>query len=190
MKRKWIFLVLFVLMLILTQSAINKPAAHPTFIGLKIMRELPEEESLNASNVPSKDERFLNGILPVWYLSPDEGSITEAIQNEEVFLVLFLINPDRVTIRTIVLNDEIFLANQWEKLPGTDHMFMRFNVGNIVGEVEFSVDRITFVSGNSYDYVWMKGMKTQKITVVDSTADDNVVHSQEKRKAWTKDFVL
>ena len=105
-----------------------------------------------------------NNLLP-----SGSGSTYHALKNEDIYIHVHLSNPDSFEILSFTLNGKKYSSNMFE--PGSDleTLILKYNVGDVNGIQEYTIDAIKYIDGEKIKDVRMDGDRTVRVYVNDET---------------------
>ena len=100
-----------------------------------------------------------------------ESKTYYAMPGEDIYIYVHISNPNEYEILSFTLNGVKYSSYMFE--PGSDleTLILKYNVGDTMGLMEYTIDAIKYVDGESIKDVRMKGDQTIEV-VVGSTNDD------------------
>jgi len=95
------------------------------------------------------------------------GKTYYALKNEDIYIHIHIDNPDGFEIVSFTLNGVKYSNYMFE--PGSDleTLILKYNVGDVNGLQEYTIDAIKYIDGEDIKDVRMKGDKTVKVYVND-----------------------
>ena len=162
----------------------------PVYQGMTVSTEAPTvPESALALPMPVASVLSTSNTLPAHGLVPlgeqetletqaDTEGETEpiifgktyyALKNEDIYIHIHIDNPDGFEIVSFTLNGVKYTNYMFE--PGSDleTLILKYNVGDVDGLQEYTIDAIKYIDGEAIKDVRMKGDKTVKVYVNDDT---------------------
>ena len=148
---------------------VHLPAtAYPTFSLLSTSTLPPYDISLLGNddapgqNKPNEDQGKYDE-------SPDIvfGQTYYAMKNEDIYIYIHLSNPDEFEILSFTLNGKKYSSNMFEYGSDLQTLILKYNVGDVDGLQEYTIDAIKYVDGEKIKDVRMEGDKTVKVFVND-----------------------
>lgn len=97
------------------------------------------------------------------------GKTYYALKNEDIYIHIHISNPDGFEIVSFTLNGVKYTNYMFE--PGSDleTLILKYNVGDVDGLQEYTIDAIKYIDGEAIKDVRMKGDKTVKVYVNDDS---------------------
>lgn len=97
------------------------------------------------------------------------GKTYYALKDEDIYIHIHLDNPDGFEIVSFTLNGVKYTNYMFE--PGSDleTLILKYNVGDVDGLQEYTIDAIKYIDGEAIKDVRMKGDRTVKVYVNDDT---------------------
>lgn len=94
-----------------------------------------------------------------------ERDIYYATSGEDIYITVHISNPDNYEILSFTLNGKTYASYMFE--PGSDmeHLILKYNVGDVEGIVEYTIDAIKYVDGTQIKDVLMEGDQTVRAGV-------------------------
>ena len=103
--------------------------------------------------------------------TPDSGELPlfgetyYAMQNEDIYIHIHLTNPEDFEILSFTLNGIKYTTYMFEPGSNTENLILKYNVGNVTGLQEYTIDAIKYVDGEQIKDVKMKGDRTVRVFV-------------------------
>ena len=97
------------------------------------------------------------------------GETYYAMKNEDIYIHIHLTNPDEFEILSFTLNGKKYSSNMFEYGSDLETLIIKYNVGDVNGLQEYTIDAIKYVDGEKIKDVRMEGDKTVKVFVNDDT---------------------
>ena len=182
------------LCLIISALAILLPGGNgkqiPVYRGMTVSTEAPVAQqalaphtypsfSLLSSTLPSYDISLLDKHDAPGQNKPggDEkdapdivfGETYYAMKNEDIYIYIHLSNPDEFEILSFTLNGKKYSSNMFEYGSDLETLILKYNVGDVDGLQEYTIDAIKYVDGEKIKDVRMEGDRTVKVYVNDET---------------------
>jgi|GEM_PF-3376447 len=147
---------------------VHLPTTYPTFSLLSTSTLPPYDISLLGNddapgqNKPNEDQGKYDE-------SPDIvfGQTYYAMKNEDIYIHIHLSNPDEFEILSFTLNGKKYSSNMFEYGSDLQTLILKYNVGDVDGLQEYTIDAIKYVDGEKIKDVRMEGDKTVKVFVND-----------------------
>ncbi len=147
---------------------VHLPITYPTFSLLSTSTLPPYDISLLGNdgapgqNKPNEDQGKYDE-------SPDIvfGQTYYAMKNEDIYIHIHLSNPDEFEILSFTLNGKKYSSNMFEYGSDLQTLILKYNVGDVDGLQEYTIDAIKYVDGEKIKDVRMEGDKTVKVFVND-----------------------
>lgn len=95
------------------------------------------------------------------------GETYYAMKNEDIYIYIHLSNPDEFEILSFTLNGKKYSSNMFEYGSDLQTLILKYNVGDVDGLQEYTIDAIKYVDGEKIKDVRMEGDKTVKVLVND-----------------------
>lgn len=94
-----------------------------------------------------------------------ERDIYYAKSGEDIYITVHISNPDNYEILSFTLNGKTYASYMFE--PGSDmeHLILKYNVGDVEGIVEYTIDAVKYVDGTQIKDVLMEGDQTVRAGV-------------------------
>ena len=128
---------------------------HPT-------PDKPEADPSKPEADPSKPGKDENKAPDIVF-----GQTYYAMKNEDIYIHIHLSNPDEFEILSFTLNGKKYSSNMFEYGSDLQTLILKYNVGNVDGLQEYTIDAIKYVDGEKIKDVRMEGDKTVKVYVND-----------------------
>ena len=84
---------------------------------------------------------------------------------QDIYITLHINNPDNFVILSFTLNGKVYSSYMFEEGSDMENIVLKYNVGNVEGIVEYTVDAIKYVDGKQIKDVLMNGERTVKVGV-------------------------
>ena len=151
---------------------VHLPTTYPTFSLLSTSTLPPYDISLldqddaPGQNKPDKDKDDKDKDKKD---DPDIvfGQTYYAMKNEDIYIHIHLSNPDEFEILSFTLNGKKYSSNMFEYGSDLQTLILKYNVGDVDGLQEYTIDAIKYVDGEKIKDVRMEGDKTVKVFVND-----------------------
>lgn len=151
---------------------VHLPTTYPTFSLLSTSTLPPYDISLldqddaPGQNKPDKDKDDKDKDKKD---DPDIvfGQTYYALKNEDIYIHIHLSNPDEFEILSFTLNGKKYSSNMFEYGSDLQTLILKYNVGDVDGLQEYTIDAIKYVDGEKIKDVRMEGDKTVKVFVND-----------------------
>ena len=95
-----------------------------------------------------------------------------AQKNEDIYIYVHLSNPDAFEILSFTLNGVKYSSYMFEEGSDLETLVLKYNVGDVEGVYQYTIDAIKYVDGKEIKDVIMEGDTT--IEVIVGTTDKNV----------------
>ena len=158
----------------------------PVYQGMTVSNQAPAvPDSARTLPVPMTSVLSTSSMLPAYGFLPlsQESTTTAeaesgpvvfgktyyALKNEDIYIHIHLSNPDGFEIVSFTLNGVKYTNYMFE--PGSDleTLILKYNVGDVNGLQEYTIDAIKYIDGEAIKDVRMEGDKTVKVYVNDDT---------------------
>ena len=154
---------------------VHLPTTYPTFSLLSTSTLPPYDISLldqddaPGQNKPDKDKDDKDKDKKD---DPDIvfGQTYYAMKNEDIYIHIHLSNPDEFEILSFTLNGKKYSSNMFEYGSDLQTLILKYNVGDVDGLQEYTIDAIKYVDGEKIKDVRMEGDKTVKVFDIDSVS--------------------
>ena len=143
-------------------SMLNSPYIHKNSIVLL--------GNGNGNGNGKKDNIDVNGAGPYY-----------AQKNEDIYIHVHIFNPDEFEILSFTLNDVKYSSYMFEKGSDLETLILKYNVGDIEGVQQYTIDAIKYVDGDRIKDVKMEGEKTIEVIV---GSDNSVINFNAKFVGW------
>jgi hypothetical protein len=144
------------------------PVIYPTFSLLSTSTLPPYDISLlDQDDTPDQNEPNVG--QGNYDNAPDIvfGQTYYAMKNEDIYIHIHLSNPDEFEILSFTLNGKKYSSNMFEYGSDLQTLILKYNVGDVDGLQEYTIDAIKYVDGEKIKDVRMEGDKTVKVLVND-----------------------
>lgn len=123
---------------------------------------LLDQDDAPGQNKPNEDQGKYDE-------SPDIvfGQTYYAMKNEDIYIYIHLSNPDEFEILSFTLNGKKYSSNMFEYGSDLQTLILKYNVGDVDGLQEYTIDAIKYVDGEKIKDVRMEGDRTVKVFVND-----------------------
>ncbi len=169
---------------------VGGPKQIPIYQGMTVSNELPMLEtaqmpfaSLVLSNSKhvygnqkvDKEKPFGNSNKPIKDAISDSLEVQGSAEgyfakpNEDIYITVHVSNPDDFEILSFTLNGVKYSNYMFEKGSDLENLILKVNVGDVEGEISYTIDAIKYVDGTEIKDVRMEGDDTVKITVQPKT---------------------
>lgn len=169
---------------------VGGPKQIPIYQGMTVSNELPILEtaqmpfaSLVLSNSKhvygnqkvDKEKPFGNSNKPIKDAISDSLEVQGSAEgyfakpNEDIYITVHVSNPDDFEILSFTLNGVKYSNYMFEKGSDLENLILKVNVGDVEGEISYTIDAIKYVDGTEIKDVRMEGDDTVKITVQPKT---------------------
>lgn len=88
-----------------------------------------------------------------------------AKRNEDIYIYVHISNPDGFEILSFTLNGVKYSSYMFEEGSDLETLVLKYNVGDVEGVQEYTIDAIKYVDGEDIKDVRMEGDRTVKVTV-------------------------
>ena len=95
------------------------------------------------------------------------GQTYFALKNEDIYIHIHIENPDGFEIISFTLNGVKYSSYMFERGSDMETLILKYNVGNVDGLQEYTIDAIKYIDGESIKDVRMEGDRTVKVYVED-----------------------
>ncbi|MBQ2806230.1 MAG: leucine-rich repeat domain-containing protein [Clostridia bacterium] len=95
------------------------------------------------------------------------GQTYFALKNEDIYIHIHIENPDGFEIISFTLNGVKYSSYMFERGSDMETLILKYNVGNVDGLQEYTIDAIKYIDGESIKDVRMEGDRTVKVFVED-----------------------
>ncbi|MBE6676569.1 MAG: leucine-rich repeat domain-containing protein [Ruminococcaceae bacterium] len=95
------------------------------------------------------------------------GQTYYALKNEDIYIHVHLENPDGFEIISFTLNGVKYSSYMFERGSDMENLILKYNVGDVDGLQEYTIDAIKYIDGESIKDVRMEGDRTVKVFVED-----------------------
>ena len=113
-------------------------------------------------NKPNENQGNYNDAPDIMF-----GQTYYALKNEDIYIHIHLSNPDEFEILSFTLNGKKYSSNMFEYGSDLQTLILKYNVGDVDGLQEYTIDAIKYVDGEKIKDVRMEGDKTVKVFVND-----------------------
>ena len=113
-------------------------------------------------NKPNEDQGNYDNAPDIMF-----GQTYYALKNEDIYIHIHLSNPDEFEILSFTLNGKKYSSNMFEYGSDLQTLILKYNVGDVDGLQEYTIDAIKYVDGEKIKDVRMEGDKTVKVFVND-----------------------
>ncbi len=96
---------------------------------------------------------------------PTFGQTYYAMPNEDIYIYVYLTNPAGYEILSFTLNGVKYSSYMFEVGSDMELLILKYNVGNVAGLQEYTIDAIKYVDGEQIKDVEMKGDQTVRVMV-------------------------
>ena len=93
-----------------------------------------------------------------------------AMKNEDVYIHIHISNPDKFEILSFTLNGVKYSSYMFEAGSDMETLILKYNVGDVNGLQEYTIDAIKYVDGEKIKDVRMEGDRTVRVYVNDDNA--------------------
>ncbi|MBE6577225.1 MAG: leucine-rich repeat domain-containing protein [Ruminococcaceae bacterium] len=149
---------------------------------------LGEPEAEETSNTETKEntstdtsaeeqqsaEQAVDSVFPVV-----EGAIQEyyAKKNEDIYILIHIDNPDDFEILSFTLNGVKYASHMFEDGSTLETLILKYNVGDVQGVQQYTIDAIKYVDGDRIKDVRMSGEKTVTVNITPEAQPTVTVNS-------------
>lgn len=119
----------------------------------KIDEETPYPENSENENIEEEIKSSLNVIgspNAIYYANP----------NEDIYINIHINNPDNFEIMSFTLNDKKYSSYMFEDGSDMETIVLKYNVGDVAGIIEYTIDAIKYIDGTDIKDVLIDGNKT------------------------------
>ena len=88
-----------------------------------------------------------------------------ATQNQDVYIIIRLSNPDNYVIDSFTLNGKKYAHYMFEEGSDMETLILKYNVGDAIGLVEYTLDAIQYLDGTENKDVKLHGNRTVKVGI-------------------------
>lgn len=114
-------------------------------------------------------------------LLPETDTPYYAMKNEDIYIFVHLSNPDDFEILSFTLNGVKYASNMFEDGSDLETLILKYNVGDVEGVQQYTIDAIKYIDGEVIKDVRMEGDKTVEVIV---NADSNVIDFNASFDGW------
>ena len=100
---------------------------------------------------------------------------------EDIYILVHISNPDGFEILSFTLNGEKYSSYMFEKGSGLETLVLKYNVGDIEGLMQYTIDAIKYIDGDVIKDVRMEGDKTVEVLV---GSDSKTVSFNANFEGW------
>lgn len=125
---------------------------------------------LESTNSPEESDSEDETDPPLAVGESDGGKIYYAMKNEDVYIHIHLSNPGNYEILSFTLNGKKYSSNMFEPGSNLEELILKYNVGDVNGLCNYTIDAIKYVDGEAIKNVQMKGDKVVQVYVNDDNA--------------------
>ena len=105
-------------------------------------------------------------------LAPSVDGRYYAMKNEDIYIHVHLSNPDGFEILSFTINGEKYSSYMFESGSDLETLILKYNVGNVSGLQEYTIDAIKYVDGEKIKDARMDGDRTIEVYVNDDADGD------------------
>ncbi len=109
------------------------------------------------------------------------GGTYYAQKNEDIYIYVHLSNPDGFEILSFTLNGVKYSSYMFEDGSDLETLILKYNVGDVEGVQQYTIDAIKYADGDELKDVRMDGEKTIEVLV--GSNDTNVTFN-ERFEGW------
>lgn len=139
----------------------------PSFDSLESSEEVVAVELLAANSSAQSESQLLEKLYEQQNLFdiPESQSMYSAHPHQDVYITVHLSNPDNFEILSFTLNGVKYSSYMFETGSDMENLILKCNVGNAEGIIEYSIDAVKYVDGESIKDVRMEGDRTVKVAI-------------------------
>ena len=113
----------------------------------------------------SKDENLEEEVKDSLVVVGPAEDIYYATQNQDIYINIHINNPDSFEILSFTLNGKKYSDYMFEIGSDLETIIIKYNVGNAIGIVDYTIDAIKYIDGEEIKDVIIAGDKTVKAGV-------------------------
>ncbi|MBE6620846.1 MAG: leucine-rich repeat domain-containing protein [Ruminococcaceae bacterium] len=121
-----------------------------------------DKDDAPGQNKPNEDQGNYDDAPDIVF-----GQTYYALKNEDIYIHIHLSNPDEFEILSFTLNGKKYSSNMFEYGSDLQTLILKYNVGDVDGLQEYTIDAIKYVDNEKIKNVRMEGDKTVKVFVND-----------------------
>ncbi len=108
-----------------------------------------------------------------------EGAREEyfAKKNEDIYILIHIDNPDDFEILSFTLNGVKYASHMFEDGSTLETLILKYNVGDVSGVQQYTIDAIKYVDGEQIKDVRMDGEKTVSVNITPEEQPSAVINS-------------
>ena len=114
---------------------------------------------------PDTNENIEEEIKTSLEVIGSKQDIYYAAQNQDIYIYIYIDNPDQFEILSFTLNGQKYSSYMFEKGSTQELLILEYNVGNVSGVVEYTIDQIKYIDGTEIKDVKIGGDKTVRAGV-------------------------
>ncbi len=166
-----------------TEPVVPVEKQIPVYEGMTVSNEAPVTSTLSIKRLASKKvidqknpfgkgegHRHIEDEIKDTFIYA-EGAPAEyfAKKNQDIYIIIHVSNPDNFEIQSFTLNGKKYANYMFE--PGSDMetLILKYNVGDVEGVQEYTLDAIKYIDGEEIKDVKMEGDRTVRVNI---TPDD------------------
>ncbi len=104
-----------------------------------------------------------------------------ALTNEDLYIYVHLSNPDGFEILSFTLNGIKYSSYMFEEGSDMETLILKYNVGDVEGLQQYTIDAIKYVDGEKIKDVRMEGDQTIEVFV---NSDNQAVNFNARLNGW------
>lgn len=94
-----------------------------------------------------------------------EQGVYYAQPNQDIYITVHISNPSKYEILSFTLNGVKYSSYMFEEGSDLENLVLKYNVGDVMGRQEYTIDEIKYVDGEKIKNVKMEGDKTVRVMV-------------------------
>ncbi len=170
----------------------------PIYKGMTVSKEAPSTNTVmrglgsDAVYMLSSPNVYKNGIVMLANENANQdangGNIDVsgtgnyyAKPNEDIYIHVHIFNPDKFEILSFTLNGVKYSSYMFEEGSDLETLILKYNVGDVTGVQQYTIDAIKYIDGDMIKDVKMEGDKTIEV-IVDT--DNSVLNFNAKFVGW------
>ena len=121
----------------------------------EVNKDNPFPENNKSENIESEIKSSIEVIgspIDIYY----------AERNEDIYINIHISNPDNFEIMSFTLNGKKYSSYMFEAGSDMETIILKYNVGNVSGVIDYTIDAIKYVDGTEIKDVIIDGDKTVK----------------------------
>ncbi|MBQ8287924.1 MAG: leucine-rich repeat domain-containing protein [Clostridia bacterium] len=140
---------------------------HPSAEGTEYAYGGSQIELLSARRSENESSDLLEELYKAQDLFniPEQPFVYYAEPQQDIYITVHLSNPDNFEILSFTLNGVKYSSYMFEDGSDMENLVLKCNVGDAQGLLEYSIDAIKYVDGESIKDVHMEGDRTVKVGV-------------------------